>query len=141
MFQVQEELNNTRVKLIEKEREVERLDTQMKAATKGKAAQLKRQGSQDLSEKLEKEAQSLRERTNILEQENEKLAHENRQLLKDQVIKAMFLQKLSNENNDENQSCPQLPKKIMNDKLNKQRLCRCHKNELIKTIPTITHNL
>merc|ERR1719150_615113 len=79
--QVQEELNNTRVKLIEKEREVERLDTQMKAATKGKAAQLKRQGS---SEKLEKEAQSLRERTNMLEQENEKLAHENRQLLKDQ---------------------------------------------------------
>ena len=90
MFQVQEELNNTRVKLIEKEREVERLDTQMKAATKGKAAQLKRQGSQDLSEKLEKEAQSLRERTNMLEQENEKLAHENRQLLKDQVIKAMY---------------------------------------------------
>ena len=90
MFQVQEELNNTRVKLIEKEREVERLDTQMKAATKGKAAQLKRQGSQDLSEKLEKEAQSLRERTNMLEQENEKLAHENRQLLKDQVIEAMY---------------------------------------------------
>ena len=103
MFQVQEELNNTRVKLIEKEREVERLDTQMKAATKGKAAQLKRQGS---SEKLEKEAQSLRERTNMLEQENEKLAHENRQLLKDQVIKAMHLQKLSNENKDHVHNCP-----------------------------------
>ena len=33
--EIQNELNSTRVKLIEKERELERLDAQMKAASKG----------------------------------------------------------------------------------------------------------
>ncbi len=81
---LQSELNGTRVKLIEKEREVERLDAQLKAASKSSSSsKLKRTGSQDddLLKKLEvieKEASVLRDRVTVLEGENERLASENK---------------------------------------------------------------
>ena len=79
-----------RVKLIEREREIEKLDTQLKNASKGKAT-MKRSGSQDddLAKKLgvvEKEASVLRDRNAALENENDRLANDNKQLLKDMVM-------------------------------------------------------
>ncbi len=67
----QAELNGTRVKLIEKEREVERMDAQLKAATKSGSSKLKRAGSQDEDllkkmEVIEKEASVLRDRVPML---------------------------------------------------------------------------
>merc|ERR1711981_1054125 len=75
--ELQDEVNTFRVKLIEKDREVERLETQVKASkTNGKT--LKRTGSQDedLLKKLnviEKEAEVLRKKTSELEAENDSL--------------------------------------------------------------------
>merc|ERR1719336_378083 len=75
--ELQDEVNTFRVKLIEKDREVERLETQVKASkTNGKT--LKRTGSQgeDLLNKLnviEKEAEVLRKKTTQLEAENDSL--------------------------------------------------------------------
>merc|ERR1712226_1755803 len=84
--EIQNELNSTRIKLIEKERELERLDAQLKSASKGTgSSKLKRTGSQDedLAKKLEvidKEANILRDRNASLERENEKLNSDNKQL-------------------------------------------------------------
>merc|ERR1712025_568816 len=75
--ELQTEVNTFRVKMIEKDRELERLDAQVKASkTSGKT--LKRTGSQDedLLKKLsviEKEAEVLRKKTRQLESENENL--------------------------------------------------------------------
>merc|ERR1712025_872009 len=75
--ELQTEVNTFRVKMIEKDRELERLDAQVKASkTSGKT--LKRTGSQDedLLKKLsviEKEAEVLRTKTQQLESENENL--------------------------------------------------------------------
>jgi len=75
--ELQTEVNTFRVKMIEKDRELERLDAQVKAnKTSGKT--LKRTGSQDedLLKKLsviEKEAEVLRTKTQQLESENENL--------------------------------------------------------------------
>jgi len=75
--ELQTEVNTFRVKMIEKDRELERLDAQVKASkTSGKT--LKRTGSQDedLIKKLsviEKEADVLRSKTQELESENETL--------------------------------------------------------------------
>merc|ERR1712128_415637 len=75
--ELQTEVNTFRVKMIEKDRELERLDAQVKAnKTSGKT--LKRTGSQDedLLKKLsviEKEAEVLRTTTQQLESENENL--------------------------------------------------------------------
>jgi len=75
--ELQDEVNTFRVKLIEKDRELERLDSQVKASkTNGKS--LKRTGSQDedLLKKLnviEKEAEVLRKKTTELEAENDSL--------------------------------------------------------------------
>jgi len=74
---LQDEVNTFRVKLIEKDRELERLDAQVKA-NKSNGKVLKRTGSQDedLLKKLnviEKEAEVLRKRTTDLEAENESL--------------------------------------------------------------------
>ena len=75
--ELQDEVNTFRVKLIEKDREVERLETQVKASkTNGKT--LKRTGSQDedLLKKLnviENEADVLRKKTSELEAENDSL--------------------------------------------------------------------
>ena len=82
--ELQGELNGTRVKLIEKEREVERLDAQLKASTKSGSSKMKRAGSQDEDllkklEVIEKEASVLRDRVTVLEGENEKLSTENKQ--------------------------------------------------------------
>ena len=76
--------------MIEREREIEKLDTQLKNASKSKAT-MKRSGSQDddLAKKLgvvEKEAAVLRDRNAALENENDRLANDNKQLLKDMVI-------------------------------------------------------
>ena len=83
---IQTELNSTRVKLIEKEREVERLDAQVKSAAKASPkSKLSRSGSQeeDLSKKIqviEQEANVLRGKVSKLETENEKMVAENKQL-------------------------------------------------------------
>merc|ERR1711872_429024 len=75
--ELQTEINTFRVKMIEKDRELERLDAQVKGSkTTGKT--LKRTGSQDedLLKKLsviEKEAEVLRTKTQQLESENENL--------------------------------------------------------------------
>eukprot|EP00092_Neocalanus_flemingeri_P038095 GFUD01041465.1.p1 GENE.GFUD01041465.1~~GFUD01041465.1.p1 ORF type:complete len:1997 (+),score=598.99 GFUD01041465.1:524-6514(+) len=75
--ELQTEVNTFRVKMIEKDRELERLDAQVKSGkTSGKT--LKRTGSQDedLLKKLsviEKEAEVLRTKTQELESENENL--------------------------------------------------------------------
>merc|ERR1711962_1763249 len=75
--ELQDEVNTFRVKLIEKDREVERLETQVKAS-KSNGKTLKRTGSQDedLLKKLnviEKEAEVLRKKTTQLEAENDSL--------------------------------------------------------------------
>merc|ERR1719210_2461985 len=75
--ELQDEVNTFRVKLIEKDREVERLETQVKAS-KSNGKTLKRTGSQDedLVKKLnviEKEAEVLRKKTSELEAENDSL--------------------------------------------------------------------
>ena len=75
--ELQDEVNTFRVKLIEKDREVERLETQVKAS-KSNGKTLKRTGSQDedLLKKLnviEKEAEVLRKKTSELEAENDSL--------------------------------------------------------------------
>merc|ERR1719431_1063169 len=75
--ELQDEVNTFRVKLIEKDRELERLDAQVKA-NKSNGKVLKRTGSQDedLMKKLnviEKEAEVLRKKTTELEAENENL--------------------------------------------------------------------
>merc|ERR1719209_1705924 len=83
--ELQTEVNTFRVKMIEKDRELERLDAQVKASkTSGKT--LKRTGSQDedLLKKLsviEKEAEVLRTRTQQLESENENLKSANNKKL------------------------------------------------------------
>merc|ERR1719270_853899 len=85
---LQTELNTTRVKLIEKEREVERLDAQVKTSAKSSPTakgKLSRSGSQeeDLQKKIqviEQEANVLREKVNKLENENEKLMVDNKNL-------------------------------------------------------------
>jgi len=84
--ELQTEVNTFRVKLIEKDREIERLDTQVKSASKGSGkGSLIRSGSQDedLLKKLnviEKEAEVLRKKTAELEQENETLKTDNKKL-------------------------------------------------------------
>merc|ERR1719278_1459293 len=75
--ELQDEVNTFRVKLIEKDREMERLETQVKAS-KSIGKTLKRTGSQDedLLKKLnviEKEAEVLRKKTTQLEAENDSL--------------------------------------------------------------------
>jgi len=83
--ELQTEVNTFRVKMIEKDRELERLDAQVKASkTSGKT--LKRTGSQDedLIKKLsviEKEAEVLRTKTQQLESENENLKSANNKKL------------------------------------------------------------
>ena len=82
--ELQTEVNTFRVKLIEKDRELERLDAQLKATSKG-AKTLKRSGSQDedLLKKLnviEKEAEVLRNKTAELEAENDGLKSEVKKL-------------------------------------------------------------
>jgi len=81
--QLQSEINAFRVKLIEKDREIERLDAQLKSSKGGRT--LVRSGSQeeDLAKKLnviEKEAEILRQKTSELEQENDTLKTENKKL-------------------------------------------------------------
>ena len=76
--ELQSELNTVRVKLIEKDRELERLDAQVKSSKNSGGKTLKRGSSQeeDLHSKLaviEKEAEVLRSKTQKLEQENESL--------------------------------------------------------------------
>jgi len=76
--ELQSEVNTFRVKLIEKDRELERLDAQVKASKPASVKSMKRSGSQDedLLKKLnviEKEAEVLRNKTQDLESENEKL--------------------------------------------------------------------
>jgi len=76
--ELQTEVNAFRVKLIEKDREVERLDSQLKASKPSNGKSLKRTGSQDedILKKLnviEKEAEVLRNKTQELEAENESL--------------------------------------------------------------------
>merc|ERR1719347_2508872 len=76
--ELQTEVNSFRVKLIEKDREIERLDSQLKASKSAGSKSLKKQGSQDedLLKKLnviEKEAEVLRNKTQELEAENESL--------------------------------------------------------------------
>merc|ERR1712228_744138 len=86
--ELQTDLNSTRVKLIEKEREVERLDAQVKTSAKSSPTakgKLSRSGSQeeDLQKKIqviEQEATVLREKVNKLENENEKLMVDNKNL-------------------------------------------------------------
>merc|ERR1712110_635581 len=85
--ELQNELNSTRIKLIEKDRELEGLDAQLKAASKGSSSgsKMKRSGSQDedFAKKLdviEKEANVLRERNTTLEKENEKLNTDMKQM-------------------------------------------------------------
>ena len=75
--ELQDEVNTFRVKLIEKDRELERLETQVKSG-KSNGKTLKRTGSQDedLMKKLnviEKEAEVLRKKTSELEAENDSL--------------------------------------------------------------------
>ena len=76
--ELQTEVNSFRVKLIEKDREIERLDAQVKSSKTAGGKTLKRGGSQDedLLSKLaviEKEAEVLRSKTHQLESENESL--------------------------------------------------------------------
>ena len=83
--ELQTEVNTFRVKLIEKDRELERLDAQVKSSSKSGGKSLIRSGSQDedLLKKLnviEKEAEVLRKKTAELEQENENIKSENKKL-------------------------------------------------------------
>merc|ERR1719336_3706397 len=76
--ELQTEVNTFRVKLIEKDREIERLDAQAKSSKASGGKTLKRGSSQeeDLLSKLaviEKEAEVLRSKTQQLETENESL--------------------------------------------------------------------
>merc|ERR1712050_644651 len=76
-------VNTFRVKLIEKDRELERLDAQVKSAKTAGGKTLKRGSSQeeDLHSKLaviEKEAEVLRSKTQKLEQENESLKSDSK---------------------------------------------------------------
>merc|ERR1719336_2435248 len=76
--ELQSEVNTFRVKLIEKDREIERLDAQAKSSKASGGKTLKRGSSQeeDLLSKLaviEKEAEVLRSKTQQLENENESL--------------------------------------------------------------------
>ena len=73
MEELQTELNETRVKLIEKERECERLSNQIKAKH-GSASK-----KSSTLEVIEKEAEILRQRNSQLEAENDRLSHENKQ--------------------------------------------------------------
>ena len=80
--ELQTEVNTFRVKMIEKDRELERLDSQVKA-NKGSGKSIKRTGSQDedLQKKLaviEKEAEILRSKTHQLENESLKSAGKNK---------------------------------------------------------------
>ena len=82
--ELQTEINTFRVKLIEKDRELERFDAQVKS-NKGNGKTLLRSSSQDedLLKKLnviEKEAEVLRKKTAELEQENENLKTENKKM-------------------------------------------------------------
>merc|ERR1712032_471606 len=76
--ELQSEVNTFRVKLMEKDREIERLDAQVKSQKSSGGKTLKRGSSQDedLLSKLkviEKEAEVLRSKTQQLETENESL--------------------------------------------------------------------
>merc|ERR1719412_1033183 len=82
--ELQSEVNASRVKIIEKDRELERLDAQLKQG-KPPSKTLRRSGSQDedLLKKLnviEKEAEVLRNKTQELETENENLKSETKKL-------------------------------------------------------------
>ena len=83
---LQTELNTTRVKLIEKEREVERLDAQVKTSAKASnKGKLSRSGSQeeDLQKKItviQQESNVFKDKVNKLEKENETLQSENKTL-------------------------------------------------------------
>lgn len=81
---LQTEVNSSRIKLIEKDRELERLDAQLKQV-KAPSKTLRRSGSQDedVLKKLnviENEAEVLRKRTQELETEIENLKTENKKL-------------------------------------------------------------
>merc|ERR1712004_602503 len=86
VYDLQTELNTSRVKLIEKEREVERLDAQVKTSAKASnKGKLSRSGSQeeDLQKKItviQQEANVFKDKVNKLEKENETLQSENKQL-------------------------------------------------------------
>merc|ERR1712008_477299 len=84
--ELQTDLNTTRVKLIEKEREVERLDAQVKTSAKSSPTakgKLSRSGSQE--EDLQKKIQVIDQEANVLrskvsKMENEKLVVENKNI-------------------------------------------------------------
>ncbi len=76
--ELQAELNSTRLKLIERERETERLEAQLRSARASSAGGGSKKG-EDLQTKIdvvEKEARVLRERNAQLEAENERLGSE-----------------------------------------------------------------
>lgn len=81
--ELQTELNSTRVKLIEKDREVERLDAQVKSKSGSGKGKFSRSGSQeeDMQKKvqvIEQEASVLRDKVTKLEADNERLTNENK---------------------------------------------------------------
>ena len=79
--EVQTELNSTWTKLLEREREVERLESQLKSSRSSSRGG-RGGGSEDLQSKIdviEKEATVLRDRNAQLEAENERIQGENRQ--------------------------------------------------------------
>ena len=75
---LQDELNDTRIKLIEKERECEQQDTQLKTM-KNKTVSRKDGSQQKQLEVIEKEASILRRRNSELEGINEMLKNESKQ--------------------------------------------------------------
>jgi len=81
---LQAEVNSFRVKLIEKDREIERLDAQVKLPKSGGKSMVRSSSQdEDLLKKLnviEKEAEVLRAKTAELEQENEHLKVESKKL-------------------------------------------------------------
>jgi len=83
--ELQTEVNSFRVKLIEKDRELERMDAQVKSSKSSSSKGMIRSNSQDedLLKKMnvvEKEAEVLRKKTTELEQENENLRTENKKM-------------------------------------------------------------
>ena len=83
--ELQTEINSFRVKLIEKDRELERMDAQVKASKSSSNKGMIRSNSQDedLLKKMnvvEKEAEVLRKKTAELELENETLKTENKKI-------------------------------------------------------------
>jgi len=82
--ELQAEINTFRVKLIEKDREIERLDAQVKLPKSGGKGMVRSNSQdEDLLKKLnviEKEAEVLRKKTAELEQENDHLKAETKKL-------------------------------------------------------------